>query len=609
MLPTVFTLPIPFLGPTPIKGYGLMMMIGFLTAIYMCMRRAQKVRSDPDVVLNAGFLALLCGVFGARIFYVVHYWDTQFRGRGIWAAFDVRSGGLEFYGGFLAAVAAILLYLRIRGHSARLFLDIMAPGVMFGLAFGRLGCFLNGCCFGGICPDWVPFPLALTFPHGSPAMVHHLQTNRIALPREYLYVNSLGWVSPIHRDHLAMEPSEVFAPRERHREAQKELLKALEGLSPPETAKQVRQTWQQFAAQRERMPQGPLAGLDKERLKQEVAQLRALHKELSDQCAAFPEGNEVKQLINAEHQAWDARRKHFTELRDLLGDAKNPRPPASKLQAYQEEVRQFRSHRIWAAQPLGFLNAMILSGVLSLFFHRRRVHGAVFGLMFILYPITRFVLEMIRADNPLDSSGLTISQAISVGIIPIALVYMLVIYKLLPPQSPRAQIWTPPPDEPPSPPKEEGENSAKRSGQDRTESPSESSPSPAPDSDGNGHSGGTHASASVASEVKKSGRKGKPVVETVVVEPTGVSAGQGWHTAEAICAKCGTKLQPPQGMVYQRPGKRNGPQRAPGVAVIEHPDPNTRMDLLCEGCFDTLPPQDKSRGRRLAKKWWKTGKV
>lgn len=607
MLPTVFTLPIPFLGPTPIKGYGLMMMIGFLTGIYMCMRRAQKVRTDPDIVLNAGFLALLCGVFGARIFYVVHYWDTQFKGRGIMAAFDVRSGGLEFYGGFLAAVAAILLYLRIRGHSARLFLDIMAPGVMFGLAFGRLGCFLNGCCFGGICPNWVPFPLALTFPYGSPAMVHHLQTNRIALPREYLYVNSLGWVAPIHRDHLAMEPAEILAPRERHRKAHQELIKAFDAIESSETRKQIRQLWEKFAAQRERMPQGPLGMLDKERMQQEVAQYRALRKELIDQCASFPSGDQIKQAVNAEHAAWAERKKNLNEVRDLLGDAKNPRPPITQLQEYQEKVRQFRSHRIWAAQPLGFINAMILSGVLSLFFYRRKVHGAVFGLMFILYPITRFILEMIRADNPLDSSGLTISQAISVGIIPAAIVYMLVIYKLLPPRSPRAQIWTPPPDEPPpsgDEPTPEKDQTGDQPPANREQGASTGTANEAPKPT----NGNTDAAGARPQNAKKATRRGKPVVETVVVEPTGSGSDQ-WHVGEAICAKCGKKLAPPEGMVYQSPTRRNGGSRAPGVAVIENPNPNTRMDLICESCFDTLPPQDKSRGRRLAKKWWKTGKL
>ncbi len=75
MMPTLFDVPI--LG-WPIRGYGFMLMLGFLSAIWMAAKRAQRVKADPDIILNVGFIALLGGVVGARVFYVVHYWGTDF---------------------------------------------------------------------------------------------------------------------------------------------------------------------------------------------------------------------------------------------------------------------------------------------------------------------------------------------------------------------------------------------------------------------------------------------------------------------------------------------------------------------------------------------------
>jgi len=596
MLPTVFTIPLPWGGGLPVKGYGLMLMIGFLTAVWMCMRRAQKVRSDPDTALNAAFLALIFGVIGARLFYVAHYWTSHFRGRGLLAIIDVTSGGLEFYGGFLCAVTAILIFLRIKGHSVRLFLDIMAPSVMWGLAFGRIGCTLNGCCFGGTCPAHFPWPLAVTFPYGSPAHIHHYQQNRATLPRELMHLDAFGLGRPIQREHIAMKPDEIYGPKNRYKKAGEALEAALDNL-PAETAGNVRRAWSRFAAERRLIPRGPRARLDADERRQSTARLAAIRRELSDACSAAADGGKLLKLIRAEHVAWDAWENHRRELGDLLGDSCNLRPGPSGIQKLQEQAGRFRSHTVYFAQPLGFINAMILSGVLSLFFYRRRVHGAVFGLMFILYPTTRFILEWIRADNPIDSGGLTISQAISVGILPLALVYMLIIYKLLPPQSPRARIWEPPPKDPPpseKPPARADEAQA---------------PPPAPPTEEAGRS--EPASGKPGGKTKAKSKQRKSVVETVVVAPPAAeSAGQDWAQAEAVCAKCGAVLRPPEGLIYQqRGGKRAAQARAPGVPEINSADPHTTTELICEPCFDRRPPQDKARAKRLAKKWWKSGKV
>lgn len=158
---------IPGLG-WQIPGYGLMLMIGFLASIWWAARRAYKSGANPDVILNCGFVAIIAGVVGCRTFYVVHYWP-QFAAMGdawdiFWGVIDVRKGGMEFYGGFVLSVIAIPLWLHlVEKVSVRWYVDIMAPSAALGLAIGRIGCFLNGCCYGGVCEQ----PWAVRFPYGS----------------------------------------------------------------------------------------------------------------------------------------------------------------------------------------------------------------------------------------------------------------------------------------------------------------------------------------------------------------------------------------------------------------------------------------------------------
>jgi phosphatidylglycerol:prolipoprotein diacylglycerol transferase len=109
---------------------------------------------------------LLSGIIGARIFYVIHHND-MFTGRPM-EAFAVWQGGLELLGGVIVAIAFVWFYLWKFKLPKRLYLDILAIGLMVGLGFGRLGCLMNGwngCCYGK-CTDvsW-----AVQFPYGSPA--------------------------------------------------------------------------------------------------------------------------------------------------------------------------------------------------------------------------------------------------------------------------------------------------------------------------------------------------------------------------------------------------------------------------------------------------------
>ena len=108
------------------------------------------------------FWIFFIGLVGARLFYCFQYW-----GHGINSPLDVLQywkGGIVYYGGILGGAIAFLVYRHFRPFPLRPYLDVLAPAIMVGTLFGRLGCFLNGCCYGDVCT----LPWAVSFPRYTP---------------------------------------------------------------------------------------------------------------------------------------------------------------------------------------------------------------------------------------------------------------------------------------------------------------------------------------------------------------------------------------------------------------------------------------------------------
>ena len=163
-------LKIPFTEMT-VKSYGTMMVVGFMVAVAVMRRLSLRDGLDLLLLTNASLYSLIAGVVGARIFFVVHYYD-RFRGHP-WDVLKIWQGGLEFLGGVVLALLFIGFYLRRNRMPIRRCLDVMAVGLMIALAFGRIGCLLNGCCFGK--PTTLPW--AIRFPYGSYAYASQINPN------------------------------------------------------------------------------------------------------------------------------------------------------------------------------------------------------------------------------------------------------------------------------------------------------------------------------------------------------------------------------------------------------------------------------------------------
>jgi len=299
MYPKLFE--IPFINLT-IWTYGPMLVIGFLAAVFLLRRLARKVGQNPDHITNVALYALIAGVIGARLFYVMHHF-SQYRGAPWWSIFAVWQAGLEFVGGLMLATLVVLIYLLRHELSVRLYLDMLAVGLMLALSFGRIGCFLRGCCFGK--PAQVVW--AVRFPYDSHAFHSQVRPNfdrqrfepQLELPAEYFGYSS--------------EDGKTWFP--------------------------------------------------------------------TDQAGKFR-----------------ANLKPF----DLLTDQEK----------YDVTKGRYRCLPVHPAQLYSSANALLLCLVLLLFWQKSALTwpGCTFGLMFVLYGFSRFLIEFLRDDNPFESGWWTLSD-------------------------------------------------------------------------------------------------------------------------------------------------------------------------------------------------------
>jgi phosphatidylglycerol:prolipoprotein diacylglycerol transferase len=158
----------------PIRAYGVMVLLGISAGIMMSVQQARRMGVNPEVVFSICFWIIVAGFVGARTFYVVEYWEQfarpSFR-ETVLTIINLTDGGLVVYGGFIGASLACVCYVLNHQLPLLALADLLAPGLMIGLAFGRVGCLMNGCCWGGVCDQSI---MGITFPPGSPPYIDQL---------------------------------------------------------------------------------------------------------------------------------------------------------------------------------------------------------------------------------------------------------------------------------------------------------------------------------------------------------------------------------------------------------------------------------------------------
>ena len=359
----------------PIRGYGVMLLVAVASAVGLAAWRGRRMGVDPEQVFTLSFWAFVPGIIGARVFYVIEYWDS-FRGLSpgefLWAMVNVSQGGLVVYGSIIGGIVGVVAFIYKSKMPPLATFDLLVPSLALGMAIGRIGCFLNGCCYGGQCD----LPWSVKFPSGSPAYHHQWRHGELELP-EYIHGLKLSGD--------ADGPVKIAA--------------VLEDSQPEELG--LREGQEIIAINGQRV--------DRRQRGEERVNL------LQKAQAA---------LLDAHNAAWKISIK----------TADGPR--------VEWEIRQPADHSkpVHPTQLYSSLNSVIICLFLLAYAPFCRRDGQVWAAFLTLYPITRFLLEMIRTDEPGVfgpglaglQNGLTISQLVSLILLFCAGVFWI-------------HLWTKPP--------------------------------------------------------------------------------------------------------------------------------------------------------------------
>lgn len=153
---------IPLFGGVTVYTYGFMVAAGFVAGIFWIIYETRKKGLDTGKALDLIFYIIISSIIGSRILYLIVMDPTRLITEP-WSIFMVWEGGLVFFGGLIAAGITALIFFWKYKMPIRIYLDVFAPALAIGHAFGRIGCFMVGCCHGRPASSgWLRF--ALTFP-------------------------------------------------------------------------------------------------------------------------------------------------------------------------------------------------------------------------------------------------------------------------------------------------------------------------------------------------------------------------------------------------------------------------------------------------------------
>lgn len=352
----LFEIPLPFgNAKLPVFGFGVMLLVAFYTALKLAEWRGKKEGITKDTLWDLALWVFGFGLLGARLTSMIidpvkgDFWQQVLQFFKIWEGGMVIFGGIP--GGLLGYLIAYYRIVKPNKLRTLQLADLVAPSLALGLAFGRIGCLLNGCCYGDVAdPCCVPAWRTLQFPSNSP--VHHAlimegyQTGFGFVPADELYLLQNGK----HNRPFVMV-----------------------GFVEPNTA----------AAR---------AGLQPRDLIKDIGEVEIKKwRELEENLLFWPRGTPVEMTVLREEAG------QWKELKLVY------EPPSSLP--------------VQPTQLYSAINAFLLLLVLLAFHPYRRREGAVIALLMILKGISRFVLEMLRLDNPPTFTGLTVSQNICIVLV------------------------------------------------------------------------------------------------------------------------------------------------------------------------------------------------
>jgi len=176
------------IGPFTVYGYGLMIALGILAAYWVGEYRAKKYGLEPDHVFYFVIWCVIGGFSGSKLLYYITDIKNIWKNPAL--LFDIADGWVV-YGGIIGGILAAMLYARIKGLCFPAYFDLLIPSVALAQGFGRIGCFLAGCCYGMETdgPLGIVFRESLYAPNG----VRLLPTQLISSGLDFLHFAALVW--------------------------------------------------------------------------------------------------------------------------------------------------------------------------------------------------------------------------------------------------------------------------------------------------------------------------------------------------------------------------------------------------------------------------------
>ncbi|MBC8126414.1 MAG: prolipoprotein diacylglyceryl transferase [Gloeobacteraceae cyanobacterium ES-bin-144] len=174
-----------------IYWYGIFAAIGFLMAFGTGSKRAAREGLPGEAILGLAPWIIGGAIIGARLMYVIDYWNEEFPGKPLYYIITIGRSGLVFYGGLIGSSLATVIYCWKNKYPLWKVGDVMAPSVALGHAFGRISCLMTGCCYGRACS----MPWAIHFPltHETRGIgVHPTQIYESVL--NFLFFGFLMWL-------------------------------------------------------------------------------------------------------------------------------------------------------------------------------------------------------------------------------------------------------------------------------------------------------------------------------------------------------------------------------------------------------------------------------
>lgn len=178
------------IGFLHVKTYGCCMALGFFAAWQVLVHLCRRAGRPFEPLGNLLVALMVSGVVGSRIAYVIEHWQAEFAAHPM-DVIRIDQGGLMFYGGLILATIVFGCWCAFKRENPLAVGDLLCVVIPMGHAFGRIGCFFYGCCYGKLSTS----AFAVSFPRGSPAW--HEQLN-------------LGQISSAAQQSLPVLPTQLF---------------------------------------------------------------------------------------------------------------------------------------------------------------------------------------------------------------------------------------------------------------------------------------------------------------------------------------------------------------------------------------------------------------